>query len=372
MQIKHYSKILLTNLIISYLIIELIGFIAVKSNYIPANLPSFSIKINKIPPVADVNKMWGVWHIRNTITSMSIGDCFNVEYKANSYGCRDIERKVIDDLNRVIVLGDSFVEGLGVEENERFTNILEKSEKKQFLNFGCSGNFSTTQEYLVYEHLASKFSHSEVWIGVLPDNDFNDDDYELGKKVWYYHLRYKPYWVGNYPKYKLKYMQENLDDSYFTPEKIYLETNKIGNIFDRYLKSYTVWYNLYIFYKLKQVGAELSRSDNYSGYYDYSAMQLNNLKFSIEKIANKAKSKKIKVLLFPALFDFVRYQNEGKGRTKLYIDLYKFCKDRGVELVDLLPPFYDAHPKDFTDYYIACDRHWNVAGNKFIAELLKK
>ena len=56
------------------------------------------------------------------------------------------------------------------------------------LNFGVSGNFSSTQEYLLYKELASKFEHSAVALFFLPSNDFTDNDPE-----YFDDTRYRPY-----------------------------------------------------------------------------------------------------------------------------------------------------------------------------------
>src|SRR5262245_62400166 len=82
-------------------------------------------------------------------------------YRSNSYGARDVERTLTSDRPRVLVLGDSMTEGLGVALEQRFTNLLERETGIEHLNFATSGDFGTTQYYLLYKTLASKFSHSD-------------------------------------------------------------------------------------------------------------------------------------------------------------------------------------------------------------------
>jgi hypothetical protein len=118
-----------------------------------------------------------------------------VKYQANSYGARDIERSLdAKGRKRVIFLGDSMVEGHGVQLEKRLTNVLEGELNIEHLNFGTGGNFGTTQYYLLYKTLGSKFEHHAVIIGILPTNDFLDDDYNYGQKA--HRNRYRPYFIG--------------------------------------------------------------------------------------------------------------------------------------------------------------------------------
>jgi hypothetical protein len=70
---------------------------------------------------------------------------FDVVRRSNSYGARDIERSPRSTTPRAVVLGDSFVEGIGVELGERVTDLLEKGSGAEYLNFGTAGNFSSIQ-----------------------------------------------------------------------------------------------------------------------------------------------------------------------------------------------------------------------------------
>ena len=64
--------------------------------------------------------------------------------------------------NNILLVGDSFVFGLGVNDNETFTALLNKrSAKSNFINLGCIG-YSTVQEYLWTKEVLSKFNPQKV------------------------------------------------------------------------------------------------------------------------------------------------------------------------------------------------------------------
>ena len=86
---------------------------------------------------------------------------FEVEYRINGAGLRDLDygrRRPLEG-RRLLVMGDSFAEGWGVQLEESVSKKLEKklqktAPKKTFevLNFGVAG-YGTDQEMLLFEEL---------------------------------------------------------------------------------------------------------------------------------------------------------------------------------------------------------------------------
>jgi hypothetical protein len=71
---------------------------------------------------------------------------------------------------RVLVLGDSFVWGFGVNYEDMFTTRLEKLlSKTQVVNLGVSG-FSTDQELLLYQDEGYKYRADLVIVVVVPND----------------------------------------------------------------------------------------------------------------------------------------------------------------------------------------------------------
>jgi lysophospholipase L1-like esterase len=82
----------------------------------------------------------------------------------NSKGLRDREHDYArpDGVKRVLVLGDSFVWGFGVEDNEVLTSVLEsRSDTIEAINCGVSG-YGTDQALLFYTDKAYKYDHDLV------------------------------------------------------------------------------------------------------------------------------------------------------------------------------------------------------------------
>src|SRR5664279_2030984 len=197
---RHLGKKLFATIFITYMLIELTCYIFIKSGRIKANLPDFnySFTLKDYPfAIGDIDSIWGSWHYKEPFQRKD--NCLNFDYQINSSVARDIERiKKDPDTNRVLVLGDSFLEGYGMDEKARLTNQLELSTNRKFLNFACQ-DFGTTQEFLVYQHLGIQFDHSTLLIGIFPFNDFEDNDTSLHMNPYY--KRFRPYFKGIEPEY---------------------------------------------------------------------------------------------------------------------------------------------------------------------------
>jgi lysophospholipase L1-like esterase len=110
---------------------------------------------------------------------------FRTVVQINENGLRDrrhsYERQ--NDIKRILVLGDSFAWGYGVEESERFSQVLEESLDVEVINAGVSG-YSTDQELLWYRCEGIKYE-TDLVILVLAGNDVGDNDRQLVSTIYY-------------------------------------------------------------------------------------------------------------------------------------------------------------------------------------------
>lgn len=92
----------------------------------------------------------------------------------------------------MMVLGDSFVWGYDVEEEDRFTEVLDKKlENTDVFNLGVSG-FGTDQEWLLLQRNYDFYQPDVVFLMFCTDNDRLDNRMNLR-----YRYFYKPYAVEN-------------------------------------------------------------------------------------------------------------------------------------------------------------------------------
>jgi lysophospholipase L1-like esterase len=94
----------------------------------------------------------------------------------NTHGMRqhEVSKKNITSSFRVVVMGDSFVWGIGINDEARFTEVLEGMlPNVEVLNFGTSG-YSPVQYLLMLDDIA-EFQPDLVVILFCLGNDFTDN-----------------------------------------------------------------------------------------------------------------------------------------------------------------------------------------------------
>ena len=120
----------------------------------------------------------GKWHKPN-FKSKHIRTCFNVKYISNNIGARDnVDYDNSFKKNSIIFLGDSFIEGYGLNHDETITANLEKQTQRKVFNLGSSQT-GPLNYYLTYKEFGIKLPHNTVIVGLLPANDFTDNNLNL-------------------------------------------------------------------------------------------------------------------------------------------------------------------------------------------------
>src|SRR6202011_3554366 len=111
----------------------------------------------------------------------------------NQFGLRapdDMQLKKTSARKRVLVLGDSYVWGVGASQEELFTAPEVYGTNDELINCGISG-YGTDQEYLFYLFKGQNFDVDQV---VLAFTLYNDVENNLNPKQYSY---LKPYFTLN-------------------------------------------------------------------------------------------------------------------------------------------------------------------------------
>lgn len=124
-------------------------------------------------PFLSVNPYWGTWHFPN-IRVEHRRSCFSARYETNEFGMKN--GPIRPGSRRVALLGDSFVEGFGHDNDKTAAHWLEErlGLPYQVLNFGVSGYFSTIDELVLYDDFAKFFDPEIAILFFLNYNDLED------------------------------------------------------------------------------------------------------------------------------------------------------------------------------------------------------
>jgi lysophospholipase L1-like esterase len=107
----------------------------------------------------------------------------SIHINANGLRDRDHTYERLSDSERILVLGDSFAWGYGVEERQRFSQLLETSMDVEVINAGVSG-YSTDQELLWFRDEGAKYDFDLV-ILVMTGNDIGDNARQLVNTIYH-------------------------------------------------------------------------------------------------------------------------------------------------------------------------------------------
>lgn len=115
----------------------------------------------------------GWYSQKNKTAVLESANFSRVDVHTNSAGFRgkrDYSQEKSSGVIRVAVLGDSFVFGFGVRDDETFPALLESgNSRREVLNIGVPG-YGMDQIYLSYRELARKFRPDIVLIGIFPED----------------------------------------------------------------------------------------------------------------------------------------------------------------------------------------------------------
>ena len=346
------SRIIAVNFLIFALVAELASLIFINVTNWPGSKPSYRLSYNKF--WVDSNPVFGVWHRPNG-TFIHKSGCYTVQYTTNTYGARDVERSLHSSKPRTIMLGDSMIEGMGLPDDERLSNILERDTGREHLNFATGGNFGPLQYALMYKSMAAAFDHDLVTVGVLPDNDFHDMSLAfLRSHGWA--DRYRPYYADDFSVIYDRPFQPNPSEGVWDHIeaflRAYLASYHVGEYIHARLYTYTM--------------------SPYSGYNDYDDVDLARLKRALEDIKSTADahSSRVAVFLIPRIIDFRRLHQSGANR--LGPTMEQWGRDVRIPIKDLLPEM-DSRSKgdDYSSYFLSCDGHWSAHGAATAAEVLE-
>lgn len=241
-------------------------------------------------------------------------------FSTNSLGFKDREHS-FDENYKIIVLGDSFTWGMGVNNSEVFTSILENKYFKNFeiINLGMPGH-GTTQNYLKLKRFGPRFKPGIVLLMFCP-NDYDDN---LKSANGYYD---RP----------LAILKDNGDiyisNSVSPPSllrfirlKLYYKTN-FGRLMGNLINNYSI----------EQEEA------NYSNGY---RRELNDA--LINKINDFCKLNNAQLII----------ATTNPNQT----ELKEYCENKNIIFIDL----FLNHPDGFPIFLI--DGHWNKLGHEMVAQ----
>ena len=285
-----------------------------------------------------LDKYGGTWHKKNYMTK-HVSRCFDVTYQTNNVGARDNDDYFKDKNKKSIMLiGDSFAEGPGVELSKIFAKIVENKLKKKVLNFGNAGSDPPSQ-YRRYINDTIEYNFDYLVYFFLPQNDYHIYNNSINQKKNIIINNKKKYFSINMLKYQIVDFLARFTYSY----------NFLRSL------SYTMDIKLNYGY------------DNQS-YFIKDKKKIDQTLDFVEKIIS---SKKVKtyIVIIPTIYDINLIKKKKYKELYWYKKISQISESNKSALIDLMD--YIDYEKRF-QYFHSCDGHWSEFGNKFAADVFTK
>lgn len=309
-------------------------------------------------------------------THSSHFDEFKVNVTINSLGMRDYEHKITkNDAKRILVLGDSFTYGYGVELDETYSKVLElelnNDAKRQYevLNAGYASGYSPDTYLLYLKKEGIEFRPDIVIVGFTIGNDITDlfknrviEDKESIRIVSedYYvdednRLRKPSYYKKSGP---IAFLNSNSHFFIFAKNNFVSIRGGVDKFFQKQSKNNDVY--------------DVEYDEELKGKWDEVE------KIFAEMIAlAEGNSAKLIVVLIPRKIqvydenweDYSTHSSYEVDRTKPQKLFMGICARNSIECIDLYPAFKKEAKEEF---YFKKDGHWTKEGHEFAAKRIKE
>ncbi|MBW8051153.1 MAG: SGNH/GDSL hydrolase family protein [Cytophagales bacterium] len=263
---------------------------------------------------------------------------FQTNISINSRGFRDDNNSLVN--SDVLILGDSFGFGWGVNKNETCESFMEKIGNLKVLNMSVSG-YSTVQEFLLLKKFANRNNiKGKIVIFLFFEND-------LDNNLQGYHFLPFPYLYvedslikfskptigqfNNWLNIVNGRMNKGIARHFFIGDIIYQSVNKIKKRVES-KKDYSK-----------------TEGDNQRIIDKYETFDL--LMKEIKVFENRKK--------FHTLFIYVPSVDYylGADKEELVYKINEICERFSVPFIDL------SRCLEINDYYYECDGHWKPSGH---------
>lgn len=300
----------------------------------------------------EYHPLLGWYHQKNKIATLKSAFFPDVSVVTNAAGFRS-SREYTKDIppgkKRAVFLGDSFVFGFGVKEEETFAARIESLlPRYESINLGVPG-YGIDQIYLAYKEIGKQYKADYVFICVFAE------DFWRASRRFADSGQAKPYFtlttenlleLHNVPVPQ----RFSLNKGQF-PELI--EETRLGEIL-RHSRAYLL---------LKRAAVHTAK--NLRLIDPDTSLEWKLGRVILKELASEIRSTgAIPVLVIIPPENWV----STARKTSLRRSLYRFAGDNRLDLIDLAAPLHQLAQKGkTTDFYISGDWHWNSRGHEVAA-----
>lgn len=247
----------------------------------------------------------------------------------------------------IVLLGDSFVYGHGVNQHETISSFMEKETKLNVVNLGCQG-YDTVAEYQALKYFGLPFKPKIVILFFYLNDIFDNSNYANEEELVYLIEE-----EDGFP-YELEY-PETLFEKKSLPKTI------SGILHDNFYS--------YRFFKYFLVKYLIKRELNVA--YNWSDVESNKMRLAwevnkkyLDKTRQLAKQNNVEFMIV-----YIHTEHHNFAEDFFREKIKDFSDKEGIFLLDLKPGFEDYIKRGGVPYH-AVDGHFNQNGTYLASDLI--
>lgn len=290
---------------------------------------------------------------------------------SNSLGFRDSKIREVSLKSqdpRLLLIGDSYCEGVGIPWEKTFAGILEEKLKPQGIEVLNAGVMSYTPilEKIKIRYLLEKQGLEFDRVVLLLDlSDIKDElFYEEDDQGRARLIPYGPFasqagwgtWVEDFSEFCENTVEPNFVLIGALARNLKIEIRKAARKELGKRGAFTTLPEWIQYWETEDPPKK-----------EIADRGIQKLKATLDDLVSYLQEKKIPLTL--VIFPREEYSMKGSSETKVQKIWRDWSAKRGVDLVDLFPAF---SVPDASRYYIPGDGHWDEAGHALVAEALIK
>lgn len=301
---------------------------------------------------------------------------YEAPYFSNSLGFRDSRIRDVPLTSgrpRILLIGDSFTDGVGVPWEETFAGYLEQALAPrgiEVLNAGCN-SYTPILSKIKIRHLVEKvglqFDQVFLFLDMSDVKDelfYEEDDQGRARLIPYGPFASEAGWGTRVEEWS------EISENWIEPNFVVL------GALSRNLK---LWLR-------KASRKELGKRGLFTNqapprwileWEDYDGPErpvieagVAKLKQSIRELAQFLRARDIPLTL--VVYPYPFHVLQGNREASVVKIWEPWCAEQGISFVDLFPEFVGvgAGPETVATYYLQGDCHWNAAGHRQVAEAI--
>lgn len=345
-------------IILGFIIFSIIIFILILELYFRIFNPQETAKNYKpaftFPCFEKGDYYWHRLKKNTTCTIHSTVEAFNdTKVTTNSIHHRNPEVNEKDELKkRILVIGDSFTFGWGVEEKDTYPRLLE-NEKREVINAGLPNN-GPDNYYLYLKNDGVKLNPDLVIVGFNIFNDIHNVGFDHTWEIDSNGLPTKVSSVSTYIDSQGNQKNKNLPLKFNTP--IFKNSHLLAFLLDKMEKDNS---------------GPIYQRGSYSE--DEIKQKIKKIFLEMKKIAESNNSQLL-IVMIPEGIQVDEETRKMQGlptnlisRNPLQEEFKSFFEKESIDYLDLLPHFQNNTEKNT---YYELDNHWNKNGHKIAADAI--